>query len=242
MSRAHSAVFFDLGGTLFSYAQVGRSSGSIVIEGARRLGVEAERRVIGRAYRRASADAYAKIGKQRFYLHRDLFRETFKGFARELGQEATEDFLSWTETAQRQGLLAHMKPREDCHETLKALRERGLYLSIVSNIDDDYLHPLIEKWELAPLLDHWTSSEEARSCKPDRAFFELAMKKAGVEAEAVLFVGDSPEHDIQGARGVGMTSVLIVEDGQAPPLQSGDVEVEPHHEIHALGELLALVE
>jgi putative hydrolase of the HAD superfamily len=135
-----------------------------------------------------------------------------------------------------------MKLREDCIPTLRALRERDLYLSIVSNIDDDYLFPLVEKWGLDQLLDHWTSSEEAKSCKPDPGFFELALQKSGVPAERVLFVGDSPEHDIQGARNMGMTSVLIVEDDNPPPLQTGDVEVEPHHEIRSLSELLSLVE
>ncbi len=238
----YQAVFFDLGGTLFSYAQIVRSVNSPVLRAVKRLGVEAEPRAIGRAYRTASREAYLRHGKRAFYLHRDLFRDTFRAFARELGQEASEDYLDWFEAAQREAMLEQMVLREDCLPTLRALRERGLYLSIVSNIDDDYLFPLVEKSGLDEVLDHWTSSEEAKSCKPDRVFFELALQKAGVAPEQVLFVGDSPEHDIQGARNVGMTSVLIVEDGNPPPLQTGDVEVEPHHEIGSLSELLSLVE
>jgi putative hydrolase of the HAD superfamily len=241
MSGPYRAVFFDLGGTLFSYREAGKATGSVLFEAAGRLGVEQEPRAIGRAYRSASREAYALHGKRPFYMHRDLFRDTFRAFARELGREASHGFLDWFEAAQREALVEGMRPRPDCNETLRALRERGLYTSIVSNIDDDYLEPLVERWRLAELLDHWTSSEEARSCKPDRAFFELALEKARCRAEHVLFVGDSPEHDIQGARGAGMTSVLIVED-EPPPLQSGDVEVEPHHEIRELREILALVE
>ena len=242
MSGSYDAVFFDLGGTLFSYSQLGRGRVSPVLEAVRRLGIEVERGEVGRAYRTASREAYLRHGRQPFYLHRDLFRDTFRSFARELGCEASEEFLSWFEAAQRDMLLEQMQPREDCLDTLYVLRERGLYLSIVSNIDDDYLHPLVERWKLDQVLDDWTSSEEARSCKPDRAFFDLALAKSGRRAEEVLFVGDSPEHDIQGARAVGMTTVLIVEEGAPPPLQSGDVEVEPDYEIQALSEILALVE
>jgi putative hydrolase of the HAD superfamily len=241
MSGPYRAVFFDLGGTLFSYATAVRGTRSVIFEAAKRMGVEAEPRAIGRAYRDASRDAYGRYGTQAFYMHRDLFRETYRCFARGLGKDVSEDFLDWCHEAQRQGMLERMAPRDDCHDTLRALRERGVYTSIVSNIDDDYLNPLVEKWELDPLLDHYTSSEEARSCKPDSAFFELALKKAGVSAHEVLFVGDSPEHDIQGARRVGMTSVLIGEEGTVPPLQSGDVDVEPHHKIRALSEVLDLV-
>jgi putative hydrolase of the HAD superfamily len=241
MASSYRAVFFDLGGTLFGYGEVGRGSAALVLEAGRRLGVEAEPRELGLAYRRASRDAYARHGGRAFYLHRDLFRDTFASFARELGREPSHEFLDWFEAAQRAVLVERMEPREDCVDTLRALRERGLYLSIVSNIDDDYLLPLVEKWRLDELFDDWTSSEEARSCKPDPAFFELALRKAERRAEEVLFVGDSPEHDVQGSRGVGMTSVLIVEEGSVPPLQSGEVDVEPHHEIRNLSELLSLL-
>ena len=131
--------------------------------------------------------------------------------------------------------------REDCLDTLRALRERGLYLSIVSNIDDDHLFPMVERSGLNEVLDHWTSSEEARSCKPDPRFFELAMQKAGHSADQVLFVGDSPEHDVAGAKGVGMTTALIVEDGGAPPLQTGRATTAPDHQIRSLSELLELI-
>lgn len=235
------AVFFDLGGTLFSYRQVARGTGPLIREAVRRLGVETERGEIGRAYREASRIAYEKHGHLPYYLHRDLFRDTFRAFAEALGREASDDFLDWFEAGQRDVLIEQMAPRPDARDTVSALREQGLYTSIVSNIDDDYLLPIIEKWKLADLFDHWTSSEEARSCKPDRRFFELALEKAGRPAGEVLFVGDSPEHDIQGARALGMTSVLIVEEGTPPPLQSGAAEHEPHHEIRALGELLELL-
>ncbi len=239
-SGPYQAVFFDLGGTLFSYRGMGRE-GSLIVDAARKMGIEPEPRAIGRAYRRASQQAYARLATQRFYLHRDLFRDTFRSFARELGREPSEELISWYERAQRESLLEWLQPMDGCAEVLRAMRARGLYLSIVSNIDDDLLLPLVEKWGLDQLLDDWTSSEEARSCKPDRAFFELALTKAGRRAEDVLFVGDSPEHDVQGARAVGMTSVLIAEEGTTPPLQSGEVDVEPHHEIRTLSELLALV-
>ena len=166
MSATYQAVFFDLGGTLFSYRGLRRGS-SLIVDAARRLGVESEPRALGRAYRAASQQAYARLAPQRFYLHRDLFRDTFRSFARELGRDPPEELVSWYEGAQRESLLEHMQPMDDCLEVLNAMRARGLYLSIVSNIDDDLLLPLVEKWGLDQLLDDWTSSEEARSCKPD---------------------------------------------------------------------------
>ena len=235
------AVFFDFGGTLFSYKAIqgAGSSRPLYVQAAERLGVETDRRTIGRAYGKASKDAFLAHGTKSYYLHRDLFLDTFRGFAENLGAVADAEFLDWMYESQREMLLDTFELRDDCMKTLAALRDAGLYLSIVSNIDDDYLHPMVKRVGLDGVLDHWTSSEEARSCKPDPRFFEVALEKAGCAAGEVLFVGDSPAHDVAGAKPLGMTTALILEEGADPPGQFGDVP-EAHHEIRSLSELLPI--
>lgn len=242
MSKPYRAVFFDLGGTLFSYRDVGRWTFGALLASAKKLGADAEGREIGRAYRDASRAANESYIDRPYYLHRDLFRDTFRLFAERLGSEASQDFLDFSEAALREALVGNMVLRSDCLETLRTLKAKGLYLSIVSNIDDDYLMPMVADSGLDAVLDHWTSSEEARSCKPDPGFFRLALEKAGCTAEQVLFVGDSPTHDIRGAKDIGMTAALIVEGDAEPPLQDGRESVPPDYRIQALSELIALVE
>lgn len=245
MTRPYQAVFFDFGGTLFSYASfqdamrgVG-AGGPIFAQAAARLGVEVDRRAIAQAYAKASGEAFRRYNDRPFYLHRDLFLDTFRFFARELGAEADEAFLEWFYDLQRSTLLEHFELRADCLQTLDALREAGLSLHIVSNIDDDYLHPMVERARLASRLEHWTSSEEARSCKPDSRFFVYALEKAGRDPADVLFVGDSPVHDIAGARAMGMRTALILEPGAGPPGQFGDAATADF-EIRALSELVPI--
>ena len=103
------------------------------------------------------------------------------------------------------------------------------------------LEPLVERERLDRYLDHWTSSEAARSCKPHHRFFHVALEKSGLGAPDVLFVGDSPEHDIVGARAAGMRTALIVEDGVEPPLQTGREGAEADHTIRTLAEITTLV-
>ncbi len=240
------AVFFDFGGTLFSYSAFQRAmrggpgNEPIFARAASRLGVDVDRGTVGRAYGKASAEAFRKYSDRDFYLHRDLFEDTFRFFARELGAAADEDFVAWFYDLQRDALFEHFELREDCIETLETLKNDGLSLHIVSNIDDDYLHPMVERSGLDSLLEHWTSSEEARSCKPHPRFFELALEKAGCEAAEVLFVGDSPAHDVAGASSLGMTTALIVEEGAPPPGQFGELP-SADHEIRALAELVPIV-
>jgi FMN phosphatase YigB (HAD superfamily) len=62
-----------------------------------------------------------------------------------------------------------------------------------------------------------------------------------VDPQRALFVGDSLEQDILGARRLGMTTVRI-RDGEAETPASGAGEAgAPHHEIENLRELLALL-
>jgi len=241
MPSQTEAVFFDLGGTLFSYRIVGRSGGPLLVEAARRLGIEGELRELGRVFGGSMQESFQHHAERPYYLHADLFREAFRRWAAAHGREAPAELLDWFLVAQRESLLAAVELRDDCLATLGALRERGLYVSIVSNIDDAELHPIVEQTGLADVLDDWSSSEEARSCKPDARFFHFALDKAGRRPGDVLFVGDSLEHDVAGARPLGMRTALIVEPGVTAPGSGAASAVEPHHRIESLSELLELV-
>ncbi len=58
----------------------------------------------------------------------------------------------------------------------------------------------------------------------------------------MVFVGDSRIHDIQGARALGMTTVLLAEQHGVSHLDDADSEIEPDYTISALSELLELAE
>jgi 2-haloalkanoic acid dehalogenase type II len=235
-----AAVFFDFGGTLFSYRRVGGGTGRLIGDAVARLRIEAEPARIGLAYRDATRDAYRALQARPYYLHRDLFEDTWRRFAIGLGVAPDPDWTRWLVERQREIVTESFELREDCIATLGALRGAGLHVAIVSNIDDDYLEPMVERAGLADLLDDWTSSEEASSCKPHEAIYRYACAKASCAPEDVLFVGDSPEQDIAGARSVGMTTALIREPEAAPPGSGVGPAGEPHHEIAALAEVLSL--
>jgi putative hydrolase of the HAD superfamily len=230
-------VFFDLGGTLFSYRNVPRVTLPLIAEAVARLGVKTDNEQIKDAYTQASRDMTFAYADRAYYLHADFFSDTFKRFATLLSAPLEEAVLDWYLEAHRAAIVDCLVLKDDCIDTLKHLKDLGLYLSVVSNIDDDMLTPLIEREGLARYFDHCTSSEEAQSCKPDRRFFEVALARSGLRAEDVLFVGDSPEHDIIGAHALGMQTALITDGGIPPPLQTGRVNISAHHTIGTLTEL-----
>ncbi|HMM77023.1 MAG TPA: HAD family hydrolase [Gammaproteobacteria bacterium] len=237
---AIKGVFFDLGGTLFSYRHVARRHGELLTVTAQRLGLADPKR-LKRAYATAMQEITARYADLEYYLHRDLFRDALVRALGLLALPAEDALLDWYLDEHRGAVFGCLELKDDCCETLRALHERGLYQSVVSNIDDDMLDPLVAREGLDRWLQHWTSSEQARSCKPHRRFFEICLEKSGLAAHEVLFVGDSPEHDIAGADALGMQTALIVDPELPPPLQSGRGGVEAHHRITRLRELCALV-
>jgi HAD superfamily hydrolase (TIGR01509 family) len=234
-SSRHRAVFFDLGGTLFSYGSINAHFDRLLLDMARGRGVEAPLAALQQAYRAAMGATLVEWAPRPFYLHRDLFTEAHVRFLRSLGVEATADDPDVRFSERRVLGEPEVVPRDDAAETLAALRDRGLHVAIVSNIDDDQLAAVWPRLGLEALVDAVTTSEEARSCKPHPDIFRHALGKAGDPPPAsVLFVGDSPWHDVAGANALGMMSVLL---GSAPAGAP-----RPHHEITSLRELLEIVE
>jgi HAD superfamily hydrolase (TIGR01509 family) len=234
------AVFFDLGGTLFSNVPIPRVCTPALVAAADKLGLEGGLAGIGKAFVEATQRVNGAYMKRPYYLHRDLFVDTARELLAILGRDEDPDFNSWFYTAQRDLMVDQIELREDCLDTLATLRERGFLLSVVSNIDHDFLDPMIVNFGIEPYFDHFVSSETVRSCKPDAGIFRAALERVDCSPEEAVFVGDSRVHDIQGANGVGMRSVLISEHGGVSHLDDEDFQVEAEHVIGSLSELLEI--
>jgi putative hydrolase of the HAD superfamily len=98
----------------------------------------------------------------------------------------------------------------DTLDTLRVLKERGLRLGVVSNT---YPRGAVLEAQLAeagasPYIDVAVFSSEMGLRKPHPSLFEMPLAELGVAPEEAVFVGDSPEADIQGAQAAGMRAVL----------------------------------
>ena len=234
-------IFFDVGGTLYTYKNIRGAMMETVKELADRLQLEQDFEEVAREYALANKEVDVLMAGKPFYLFRDYFRDIHTAFLKRIDKEHLSDHLDWFTPYQNQKVMGSMEIKPDCHDALSRLKDMGLYLSAVSNADDDMLEPLVQNERLDRWLTHWTSSETAKSCKPDSLFYEIAMQKAGLTADQVLFVGDSMEQDILGAQRVGMRTVLIHDVG-FDAMATGREVAEPHFRISSLSELPAIVE
>jgi putative hydrolase of the HAD superfamily len=91
---------------------------------------------------------------------------------------------------------------------LERLRSAGYRLGLISNTEDN-LRPVLARTRLAAYFESLVLSSEVGSEKPDPAIFQEALRQMAVSPANAIFVGDFYSIDVVGARGVGMTPILI---------------------------------
>ena len=111
--------------------------------------------------------------------------------------------------------LESLVPVDGALATVDELRRRGVRVGLVSNCTEE----VALVWEETPFagcFDVAVFSATAGCMKPERRIYELALEGLGVAAQEALFVGDGANDELEGARRVGMTPVLVHPEGQGP--------------------------
>jgi HAD superfamily hydrolase (TIGR01509 family) len=126
----------------------------------------------------------------------------------------------------------------DTLDTLRRVRALGLRTALVSNsfYTSDVRRPLLNDLGLSEdLFDAFVLSSDLMRPKPRPEPFERALDAIGVLASVAVFVGDSLDADVRGAKAVGMTTVWKLNGRhEVPP------EPEADYAIHDLWELFTL--
>lgn len=107
------------------------------------------------------------------------------------------------------------EPYPEVIETLALGQERGFVQGVISDWGTD-LVPILDAHGVTRHLDFVVASAAVGSAKPHPDIFHLALERAKLEPSEVLYVGDSYVSDVLGARGVGITPVLIDREGEMP--------------------------
>lgn len=95
----------------------------------------------------------------------------------------------------------HVRPLPFIAGCMKDLKETGFSIGLLSDF------PLADKARIlgvGPYVDLSCSSGESGALKPNHAPFLLLAQRLGVQPEEMVYVGNSLEKDIEGARAVGM--------------------------------------
>lgn len=95
-----------------------------------------------------------------------------------------------------------------------------------------------DEYQLTPLLDVIIDSTAFGASKPDPSIFQAALTALNVEPSEAIYVGDSYNADMVGAKNVGMWTAWMVGNQQKECLNLSVVDVQLSH-LHELTDFLA---
>jgi HAD superfamily hydrolase (TIGR01549 family) len=202
------AVLFDLD---FTLAKPGPDLGP---EGYQRLGRRFGLELDPALYKEARAKAVEGLHKHPDFRHDEEIWVAFtERIIRGMGGNADRAYECAVEMTRAWEKAHNFDLFDDVLPVLADLRERGLKLGLVSNtgrdVDEFLSHHSIR-------IDVALSSRIHGKVKPHPTIFQAVLDRLGVAADQAAMVGDSPEDDLEGARGLGMQAFLVDREGLFP--------------------------
>jgi putative hydrolase of the HAD superfamily len=222
------AVFFDVDFTLIRPGPTFQGSG--YREFCARHGVDVDAGRFEQAVAQASSLLDAEGGVYNPQVFVDYTRriiEAMGGSGEGVDRAATDIYAEWS-------ACHHFEMYEDVPEALRALHASGIRIGLISNTQR-CLTSFQTHFQLQGLFDVAISSCDHGYMKPHPSIFEAALRQVGASSRESVMVGDSLQHDIEGARRLGMRAVLVSRSG---PRSDCPAEVPV---IASLRELPALV-
>jgi len=197
------AIIFDMTQTLqrFNFARMQKEFHKIVraIKKTRSIPIKRFMRAYFKAY-----DSY-QVGKIK--NDEQFAKKIFLQLGVSLNKKETAFFIR--EHLQCRKRFIKLAPH--LHETLKALRKSGFRLGLLSNgiknwvgFDWRFLRFKPENFFEAQLY-----SQETRIVKPNARAYWKILKKMHLKPREAVSVGDNYEHDILGAKSIGMKTVWL---------------------------------
>ena len=203
------AVFFDLYHTLIHYDPPREV---LVTQALKDFGIDMNPEVFSRPLVAADEFIYEEIARQPLSQRSQeekitLYMEHQAIMLREAGIEADKK-LAFGLLGKMQQYKMNLVLFDEVEAALTDLKSRGLILGLISNVEQDMNDTLI-KLKLNTWLDLIVTSLDAGTGKPQPEIFREALRQANVQPEEALYVGDQYRVDVLGARGAGITGILI---------------------------------
>jgi putative hydrolase of the HAD superfamily len=188
-----------------------------------------------KTYIKARDDLYAKADANLEEPHFNVrVSETLKSLG--YNYDASSPIVTAATTKFCDEFMTFVYLDENTEKLLRTLH--GKYkLGIISNFAiPECVHKLLKIHDLDKLFNAIVVSGAVNKRKPSPEIFERALKALGVSASETVFVGDTLDADIEGAKAVGMKAVYI--ERRIEKVE----QVRPDQTIKSLSELPMVLE
>ena len=219
-------ITFDCYGTLIDWETGILNALEPVFE---RHGVHPTRQHIIRTF----GDIERRVEAGRYRPYREVLHEVARRLLDRAG--LIEESLAPLDTEVLPNSVGDWPAFDETPRCLRALKDSGYQLGVLSNIDDDMFASSAPR--LGVELDLLVTAQQVRSYKPAPAHFREAINRSGLDASQILHVAESLFHDVGPARALGITTVWV--DRRAGnPSASGESDATPDHTVRSLAELV----
>lgn len=205
------AVVFDCAGTLLS---LDPPSEQIFQEAAAELGLNIDIAAIARAYETVNFAIQIKSSELTTQAKKEEFYAGFnRSLCAALGIDRSYDRLHPL-LLSRFAARRHWVAFDDSADALAAVGT-SVPVHALANWDR-HLDHVLERAGLRQLIGDAASSEELGAEKPARACFDAFLERNALDASRVVYVGNEYLADVVGARGAGLTPILVDRDNLLP--------------------------
>lgn len=206
------AVFFDVGDTLYSQQQAFNGAYKELLEGK----YEISRDVLYKRFKYYSDDIYHYYMDGEWTLDEvGIYRivHTLGDYGLSCTEELALEFQHRYVYYQQYIYLS-----ETTKNMLDALKDR-VTLGIITNGNSKRQHGKIQTLGMERWMDEKNIfvSGDLEFAKPDTRIFLLPQNTLGLKAEEMLYIGDSYEHDMQGAKAAGWNTIWMNRRGHDIP-------------------------
>ncbi|MEM2226164.1 MAG: HAD family hydrolase [Candidatus Bathyarchaeia archaeon] len=237
------ALAFDFIGTIATVrADMDACIASLYEAASALIGLSAPLEAFKRVYREKAI----KYRRARLESHREIHNRVWiREALEELGCIVGDEELDELVNSYFKPYMDSLQIPEETKSILRALK--GYKLGLVSN----FTHPelitsCLDKHGISGLFDCVVISGSIGWRKPHRRIFEHLLGLLGAAPEEVLYVGDDPIYDIDGAKAVGMKAVLIKGSALTEGSYYGidpvkEPRFEPDYRIGSMKELMEIL-
>jgi putative hydrolase of the HAD superfamily len=203
------AVFFDLYYTLVRYEP---PQEELEAQALREFGIDVSAEVFRQPLAAANEFIYQEIARrslsQRSKEEKMALYAQYQRIVLEEAGIKADDKLVLAMLGKMQQFKMKLVLFDDVAPALSDLKSRGLVLGLISNVEHDVTATL-QELGLPSWLDVAVTSQDAGFNKPRPEIFLEALRRAGVQPDEAVYVGDQYQVDCVGAEGAGMRGILL---------------------------------
>lgn len=124
----------------------------------------------------------------------------------------------------RKHYLKTVRPFPKVREFLKMLIDKGLKLVVATSSTKEDLEKILVQGQISDLLPTRVNADDTDQSKPDPEIVLAALKKANVEKEEAVMIGDTP-YDLSAAHRAGIRPIGFTSGGWAKENLSSAIEI-----------------